>query len=71
MFKQKYELSPQQSLWCQCSALNTNKAFKKCNSDLKKKKTPNHHLCHIHVDVICDIIFRQKKNTPQLLVESN
>lgn len=32
-------ITPQQSLWCKCSALNTNKAFEKRNSDLKKKPT--------------------------------
>lgn len=73
MFKQKYELSHLNKAYGANAVHST--PIKRLKSAIlikkKKNKTPNYHLCHIHVDVICDIIFRQKKNTPQLLVESN
>lgn len=71
MFKQKYELSHLNKAYCANAVHSTPIKCLKSAILILKKKPPNYHLCHIRVDVICNIIFRQKKNTPQLLVESN
>lgn len=71
MFKQKYELSHLNKAYCANAVHSTPIKRLKSAILILKKNPPNYHLCHIRVDVICNIIFRQKKNTPQLLVESN